>query len=329
MLLARSRALRIAVGAIWLLVSLTWLGVIGQAQASPGSTFTLASTVQENDTIWRVRVTPDGSRFVAYTSAGITVRRLSDNSIVWNNPINGYFAISPDGELLVTAGADSSDLHIRVWRMRDGHHLRTITLPDTNIVDVAFTPDGTQLIGVGGTQMISWRVTNWRRVWTVTGDADSVDSIVVSPDGRTFATSTESRQVKVWNVQNAQLLQAFPDQGWGPGDPVAYSPDSQFLATAGFDPLVSVWQLNTGQLTAQWSVASRGVMSIAYRPAGDLLAVSLAEGPITLWHVGDYTLQQTLTAHSNGANSIAWSSDSRTLVSGGSDSLINIWRQTQ
>src|SRR5690242_7071971 len=96
-------------------------------------TFTLASTVQEHDTIWRVRVTPDGARFVAYTAAGITVRRMSDNAIVWNNPVNGYFAISPDGDLLVTAGADSSDLHIRVWRMRDGHHLRTITLPDTNI----------------------------------------------------------------------------------------------------------------------------------------------------------------------------------------------------
>jgi WD40 repeat protein len=125
------------------------------------------------------------------------------------------------------------------------------------------------------------------------------------------------------------LLQAFPDQSWGPGDPVAYSPDSQFLATAGFDPIMSVWQLSTGQLAARWSVESSGIMSIAYRPAGDLLAVSLPEGPITLWHVGDYSLQQTLMGHTGGANSIAFSSNSRTLVSGGSDSLINIWRQTQ
>jgi WD40 repeat protein len=276
-----------------------------------------------------VRVTPDGSRFVAYTSAGITVRRMSDSSIVWSNPINGYFAISPDGDLLVTAGADSSDLHIRIWRMRDGHHLRTITLPDTNIEDVAFTPDGAQLIGVGGSQMISWRVANWKRVWTVTGDDQAVRSVVVSPDGQTFATSTESGQVKVWRVPNAQLLQAFPNQSWGPGDPVAYTPDSQFLATAGLNPIMSIWQLSTGQLAAQWSVASSAILSIAYRPAGDMLAVSYIEGPITLWHVGDYSLQQTLTGHTGGANSLAFSPNSRTLVSAGSDSLINIWSQTQ
>jgi WD40 repeat protein len=130
-------------------------------------------------------------------------------------------------------------------------------------------------------------------------------------------------------VQDAQLLHAFPNQSWGTGDPIAYSPDSQFLATAGLDPIVSVWQLSTGQLAAQWTVASRGVLSIAYRPAGDMLAVSYIEGPITLWQVGDYTLQQTLTGHTGGANSLAFSPNSRTLVSGGSDSLINIWSQAQ
>jgi WD40 repeat protein len=328
MLRSRTGRLRAGVVACWLLGSLVWLLTIGPVHADTGSAFILTNTIQGNDTVWRVRVTPDGSQFVAYTSAGITVRRMSDSSIVWSNPVNGYFAISPDGELLVTAGADSSDLHIRVWRMRDGHHLRTITLPDTYIEDVAFTPDGQQLIGIGGTQMVSWWTTNWRRIWTVTGDDDAVRSVVVSTDGQTFATSNQTQQVKVWRVQNAQLLYAFPNQSWGTGDPVAYSPDSQFLATAGFDPILSVWQLSTGQLAAQWSVETNSIMSIAYRPAGDLLAVSLSEGPITLWHVGDYTLQQTLTGHASGANSIAFNSNSRTLVSGGSDSAINIWSQT-
>jgi WD40 repeat protein len=329
MLLSRSRRLRIGLAACWLLAGLMWLGTIGQVQASPGSTFTLATTIQASDTVWRVRVTPNGARIVDYTSAGITVRRLRDSSIVWNNPISGYFAISPDGDLLATAGVNSTDQQIRIWRMRDGQHLRTITLPDTYIEDLSFTPDGARLIGVGGPNMISWRVSDWHRVWTVIGDDQAVRSVVVSPDGRTFATTTESQQVKVWRVQNAQLLQSFPNQAWGTGDPVAYTPDSRFLATAGIDPIISVWRLNTGQLAAQVSVEASGVQSIAYRPAGDLLAVSSADGPISLWHVGDYSLQQTLTGHISGANSLAFSPNSRTLVSGGSDSLINIWRQTQ
>jgi WD40 repeat protein len=329
MLHSRSRHLRIGVVACWLLASLVWLGTLGQVYADTGSTFSLTNTIQGTDTVWRVRVTSDGARFVAYTSAGITVRRMSDSSVVWSNPVNGYFAISPDGELLVTAGADSSDLNIRVWRMRDGHHLRTITLPDTYIVDVAFTPDGARLIGIGGSQIISWRVTNWRRIWTVTGDDDSVSSVVVSPDGQTFATSNQTAQAKVWRVQDAQLLHAFPNQSWGTGDPIAYSPDSQFLATAGIDPIMSVWQLSTGQLAAQWTVASSAILSIGYRPDGNMLAISYIEGPITMWHMGDYALQQTLLGHTSGANSIAFSPNSRTLVSGGSDSLINIWSQTQ
>src|SRR6266511_3260212 len=72
-----------------------------------GVVFRLTTSISTDDTVWRVRVTPDGSRLVSYTPAGITVRRIPDGAIVWNIPTGGYFALSPDGQLLVTAGSNS------------------------------------------------------------------------------------------------------------------------------------------------------------------------------------------------------------------------------
>jgi WD40 repeat protein len=294
--------------------------------ATTSIAFTLTNTFPNDETVLRVRLSADGSLLVSRTPIEITVRDASNGAVLRTIPSGGNFALSPDGTVLAAAGNDSTDQTIRIYRLGDGALLRTLVLPNSYAEDVAFTPDGKRLISVGQTQIISWRVANWKRIWTVQGDDDAVRTVVISPDGKTFATTNQTANVKLWRVHDAQLLQTFPNQGWG-GELVAYSPDSQFLATGGLDPLVSVWQVDTGQLVTQLDVAPFGATSVAYRRTSDLLAVGTGDGSILLWSVPDYTLQQTLTGHTNGVNSLVFTQDGQTLFSASGDTTINRWQQ--
>jgi WD40 repeat protein len=73
-----------------------------------------------------------------------------------------------------------------------------------------------------------------------------VTSLAFSPDGRTLASSSWDKTVKVWDVSSAQDLATLK---WHSGYvySVAFSPDGKMLASAGEDSTVKLWIAATRQ----------------------------------------------------------------------------------
>src|SRR4051794_16306975 len=106
------------------------------------------------------------------------------------------------------------------------------TLPVT--VDLETVPDGTSLMTGTGTTLTLWdladqrKPTVLRRVRKVVG---FIWAVQFSPDGKTLATATERKVVRLWDVATGQErapLRRHADIIQG----LAYSPDGRMLASA-------------------------------------------------------------------------------------------------
>lgn len=101
---------------------------------------------------------------------------------------------------------------------------------------------------------------------------------------------------------------------------------------------LSVWQVDLrGKHLARVSFAHAHIantiftgvfgvgLSIAFRPDGTSLAVGLTNGEVHLWRVPDAVLERTIPAHRGFTAAVAWSHDSRWLVSGGHDNIVQVY----
>jgi WD40 repeat protein len=112
------------------------------------------------------------------------------------------------------------------------------------------------------------------------GHTDAVWSVAWSPDGRSLASGSEDRTVKVWDVERGELLHTLS----GHTDvvfSVAWSPNGRRLASSSGDWTVKVWDVEQGKLLRTLSGHTNRVWSVAWSPNGRSLASS--SSIVTIW----------------------------------------------
>src|SRR5207244_2065722 len=121
----------------------------GTARVWRVATGGLVSTLSHDGPVSRASFSPDGG-LVATVSRDQQQRlraRIYDASSgrlvhVLDEVGVGTAKFSPDGSLLATG---SSDRTTKLWRPRTGALVRTLPQPDGRILDLAFSPDGSDL----------------------------------------------------------------------------------------------------------------------------------------------------------------------------------------
>ncbi len=159
---------------------------------------------------------------------------------------------------------------------------------------------------------------------TLTGHSDWVKSVALNPDGKTLASGSCDRTIKIWDLSSGQLLRTLIGHSYSVKS-IALSPDGKTLASGSCDRTIKIWDLPTGKLTRTLTGHADWVNSVAYSPDGKTLASGSCDKSIRIWDLSTGKLIRILTGHSYSVNSVAYSPDGMTLASGSSDETIKIW----
>jgi DNA-binding beta-propeller fold protein YncE len=184
---------------------------------------------------------------------------------------------------------------------------RTITGHTSQVLGVAFSPDGRLLATAGG------------------------DNPAVGPDGRLLATpGGGDKTARLWDPATSDCLRILTGHTgnygvWG----VAFSPDGRLLATAGGgDKTARLWDPATGTClrTLTGHTGNYGVAGVAFSPDGRLLATAGGDETARLWDPATGDCLRTLTGHAGQVMGVAFSPDRRLLATaGGGDKTARLW----
>jgi WD40 repeat protein len=241
-------------------------------------------------------------------------------------------AFSPDGQTLVSGGADST---IKIWHPGAQDLIDILHKHNGMVRCVAFTPDG-RMLATGGDdrKILFWDLMQRQVAIALSLDDTAAHSMALSQDGQTLVTGSY-RKIKVWHpLQQGRIINFDTEPHHiliGHSHIVrslAVSADGKILISGSRDKTIKVWNLQTGELLRNLKGHRDGVYAIALSPNEKIIASGSADKTIKLWHLETGELLATFTGHTSAVTAVAFTASGEMLVSGSLDKTIKIWQRS-
>lgn len=273
---------------------------------------------------------PDGTLLAtSYPAEGVKLWQMPEGRLVGMLPTSGYaLAFSPDGQLLAVAETKA----IKLWRVKDGKRVRSLSCGFPINRSLAFSPDGTLLAAVCADRLEVWKVSDGSKLFIPrirgTGIAFSPDSELLAVNGK--------NGVMLYNARDGKEVRTLLRSRYCPvGCAVAFSSDGQLVAASiEYDNGsygIKIWKVSDGQEVRSYQAESRysnPIQAVAFVPSKKVLAI--AEGStIKLWDLESDEWVGSFQGHTSDIatkiKALAISPDGKYLASGGDDGVA-LWQ---
>ena len=336
---------------------------------------TLLRTIEQLAPVNWLSFSRDGKMIAVASDDGTVKLWSSDGRLIANlwhsenkKPSKVYsVSFSPDGTLLATAGEDKT---VKIWSIaalihpatqnstqaREGELLTTLRGHSKWVFGVSFSPDGQTLAsgGADGTVKL-WSLAGVgdkrptdasnikpdnRLLRTFEGHADRVTQVSFSPDGKTLASASFDKTVRLWRLDDVPLKTLDGHQNRVQS--VTFSPDGQRLASASTDKTIKIWS-RTGVLLETLEGHTQRVVSVSFSPDGQLLASGSYDKTVKVWSLKENGIDNTLPCpsaplfpcsqrvlftlddHADVVLSVSFSPDSQMIASASKDKTVKLW----
>lgn len=227
---------------------------------------------------------------------------------------------SPDGTRLATTSAG-----VRLWDVRSGTLVRTISGAFGGLGSVDFAPDNWRLAaGDGDGQIYVWNVWDGSRVWSWKTAGD-VTSVRFTAAGDLASWSSDQTTVRFWQTDDGSPLATLDGLEWSHHN-VAFSPDGTLAALGGDDPncLVQLRRTADGQVERTLAGHAGRVRTVEFSPDGSCLVSGSDDTTIRIWRVADGATLRVLSGHTQGVWKIALAPNG-VLASTSDDGTLRLW----
>ena len=213
----------------------------------------------------------------------------------------------------------TQDEAARLWDVNTGRDINGLTSSAT-FINVAFSADG-NLISITADpngDISSWSMyPKFGHLKNFIGHKDYVDIAVLSPDGKTLASGSRDRTIRLWDTVTGEHLKTLTGHNSGILS-IAFNPDGRVLAS-GSDGEMRLWNAGTGQHMQTFADYTSDVSNVSFSVDGRILAGG-SDGEILIWDVVTGRLLNKLLVDGY-VNGIDFSTDGRMLASAAGGSL--------
>jgi WD40 repeat protein len=188
--------------------------------------------------------------------------------------------------------------------------------------NIAFSPDGSRLMGGNGQDIIVWDVATGRELRRFSGRDRFNWAVGFLSDGNRVLFGRDDGAMQVWNIETGLQSSNFITGEKKP-ESAALSPDRKHVLVPSANGTISYWDVETGQFSARLVGHEQGPVAVSFTPDGQA-AVSAAARTLRRW---DLKSGEELGRHKIpvAASSICVSPDGRHALIGGPAGLTVLW----
>jgi WD40 repeat protein len=180
-----------------------------------------------------------------YLSANFSGSQICD----WNfNPQGHEMGVNSaiytmDGEKIISA---SSDKTIKIWNVRTGDCIKTLTGHSSSVNSVELAPNSRHIISASDDNTIKlWDIASGQCLRTYYGHQDKVQSAIFDMGGQMLLSGSDDKTLKLWKVETGKCLRTYSGHSEIIKS-VIFSPDGKKVLSTSIDNEIREWETESG-----------------------------------------------------------------------------------